>query len=113
PTRPAPTGRSSPEAPTTSGKAAPAPSAAAAPPTAPRAEVFSGKIKERAGPLDAEVIRSGKPNQVRIRLPEGKHVDVKLNGYAPLPVGTVVEVTLGTVTKKKDILDASFQRMKR
>lgn len=74
-----------------------------------KAEFFKGILnpKKRLN-MDAEVIHSGIPNKVKVYVSRNYMPEIKLDAYrAPLKVGEIIIVAV-TVSKKKEIIQASF-----
>lgn len=63
--------------------------------------------------IDAVVVKSGKPNQVKLMLSEGNEPVFTLRGYnSELSEGTILVCRIAQINKKGEILDVSFHKIK-
>lgn len=77
------------------------------------AEYYSGTINYKRPPeVDAVVIKSGHPNQVKVYLTSENAPELQLQAYrSPLEVGTVVIVQI-TLNKTGKVLSAAYRKVK-
>ncbi len=76
-------------------------------------QYFTGNLNPKKRPeMDAEVIKAGKPNRVKVYVSEGYTPELDLTGYSSaLEVGQIIIVKT-TITKKKKITQVSFEKFK-
>jgi len=85
-----------------------------APPESIKVEFFTGTLNPKKRPeINAEVIYSGRPNKVKVYVSEDYTPEIKLDGYRnPIEKGKIIIVEV-SVSKKKQITQASFKREKK
>lgn len=70
------------------------------------------KIKQNTE-INAIVVKSGKPNKVKLMIAEGNEPEFDLKGYnSELAEGTILICKVAQINKKGDILDISFSKLK-
>ena len=75
-------------------------------------KLFTGKLKQGAGPIDAEVVKSGNPNFVKLFI-EGIEYPVEMRGNnSPLETGKIVVVFINQITAKGEIKQVGFKGFK-
>ncbi|MDX1904537.1 MAG: type III-A CRISPR-associated RAMP protein Csm5 [Thermonemataceae bacterium] len=78
------------------------------------AEYLKEGIKLKQGlEINAVVVKSGKPNEVKLILSKDKEQVLPLRGYtSEIPVGTILICRITQINKKSEILDISFSKLK-
>lgn len=75
-------------------------------------KLFEGTLKQ-GQELDAEIVKTGKPNKVKVYAVGYENKEFDLIGYAsPEPVGKVVVVKADQLDKKKNITQVRYQKFK-
>ena len=75
-------------------------------------KLFTGKLKQGAGPIDAEVVKSGNPNFVKLFI-EGIDHPVEMRGNnSPIETGKIVVVFINQITAKGEIKQVGFKGFK-
>lgn len=77
-------------------------------------EYYSGRIKEKATGINAQVIKSGKPNKVKLFIAEDNEPEMDLIGYSSeLKEGTIILVKINQYNQKKNqITQIAFEKLK-
>jgi CRISPR-associated protein Csm5 len=78
-------------------------------------DYYKGKIKQDAKGIEAKVIKSGKPNKVKLFIAEGNEPDMDLFGYSSeLPEGSIILVKINQYNQKKNIItQIGFEKFKK
>lgn len=77
-------------------------------------EHYKGKIKQGATGIEAEVIKSGKPNKVKLYLSKDNEPEMDLFGYSSeLKEGSIILVKVNQYNKKKkQVMQVGFEKFK-
>ena len=77
-------------------------------------EYFKGNRLRGGVELNAKVIKSGKPNKVRVYIAEGNEPEMDLVGYSSeIEEGSIVIVRINNITKKGVIQQVGFKNFKK
>ena len=74
-------------------------------------QYFKGKFKQGTGGIFAKIIKSGKPNKVKLFIEEVKDQEYPLIGYnSELEEGKIIYVKINQMNKKGEILQVGFDK---
>lgn len=75
-------------------------------------QYFKGKLKQGTSGIHAKIVKSGKPNKIKLYIEGYDAKEYDLNGYSSeIKEGTIVSVKINQMNKKGEILQVGFDKL--